>query len=340
MTPARKIAQATPPVSDRGFRPFPFLANAHVQTLLGTLLVGRPLNAPAQGHRVDLPDGDALMYFDSRPPGWHEGDRIALIIHGLGGSHKSRHVQRIASMLLPLGFRVIRMDMRGCGEGLKTARRCYHGGCSADVRAVAAALARESPRSPLTLIGLSLGGNIVLKLAGERRRHPVANLERVAALAPPIDIEKCAAMLSRPACRFYERHFLKDLIAEAHARRTYFPDLPPVNFPRRMTIRLFDDLYTAPAWGFADALDYYRQSASFPVIGSIETPTFILTARDDPFIAIEPFENLTLPSHVRLEIQNHGGHLGFLGSDGAGGYRWAERRIVQWAAGELNSDSV
>ncbi|HEV3238742.1 MAG TPA: alpha/beta fold hydrolase [Gemmataceae bacterium] len=312
------------------FCPLPLLSNGHLQTLLGTLFTGPALADPAEECRVRLPDGDQIVFHQNTAPSWQPGDRIALLVHGLGGSHRSRHIQRMARLLLTRGWRVIRMDLRGCGNGLPLARYCYHGGCSDDVRAVAAEIARMYPTSPLTAIGVSLGGNIVLKMAGEVHEHPLPNLERVTALAPPIDLTSCAAMLARPQCRLYERHFLKDLIAEAVARQQVFPDLPPLRFPRTMTIRLFDELYTAPRRGFADASDYYRRSSSMPLLERIQVPTLILAARDDPFIAVEPFEALSLPASVRVRIQNHGGHLGFLGRDGAGGYRWAEQRIVDW----------
>jgi predicted alpha/beta-fold hydrolase len=315
------------------FSPLPLLGNAHVQTLLGSLLPGPGLAHPTQEHQVDLPDGDRLMLHDSVPDSWKPGDRITLLVHGLGGSHRSRHIQRLARELLPAGLRVVRVDLRGCGRGLPLARRCYHGGCSDDVRAALATIQSWSPTSPVILVGVSLGGNIVLKLAGEAGKHPMPNLEGVAALAPPIDLVRCCALLAKPSCRLYERYFLRDLIREVRLRRDHFPDLPPLTFPRRMTIRLFDELYTAPLWGFADALDYYRRASALPLLSSIEVPTLILTARDDPFIAVEPFEEVTLPYHVQIRILNHGGHLGFLGRDGAGGFRWAERRLVEWVTG-------
>jgi predicted alpha/beta-fold hydrolase len=106
--------------------------------------------------------------------------------------------------------------------------------------------------------------------------------------------------------------------------------MPAIRFPRRLTLRLFDEIYTAPGWDFADALDYYRKTSSLPLISGIDVPTFILTARDDPFIAAEPFESLKGVAPVEVHITERGGHLGFLGWDGAGGVRWAERRVVEW----------
>src|SRR5262249_52039609 len=149
------------------FRPLPLLRNPHVQTLLGHFLRGRTFDHPTRRHVLWLPDGDALVLHDSVPEGWSEGGRIAVLVHGLGGSHESAHVQRLAGLLLPHGLRVVRMNLRGCGDGLPLARGCYHGGRSEDVRAVLAEVRSWAPSSPITLIGLSLGGNIVLKLAGE-----------------------------------------------------------------------------------------------------------------------------------------------------------------------------
>jgi predicted alpha/beta-fold hydrolase len=235
-------------------------------------------------------------------------------------------------LLLPHGLRVVRMDLRGTGRGLPLARRAYHGGCSDDLRAAAAAIQSWSPTSPLTLIGVSLGGNIVLKLAGETDDHPVPSLERVVALAPPIDLPLCCERLAEPRCRLYEKHFLRDLIQQARRRQRYFPELPPLRFPRQMTIRLFDELYTAPRCGFANALDYYRRASALPLLPRITVPALMITARDDPFIAVEPFENLRLPDYIQVRILHCGGHLGFVGPDGAGGIRWAERRVVDWVA--------
>jgi predicted alpha/beta-fold hydrolase len=182
----------------------------------------------------------------------------------------------------------------------------------------------------VTLVGFSLGANVVLKLAGEAAALPVLGMDRVAALAPPVDLERCAGLLALPRNRVYELYFLRGLMRQVRQRQRLFPEEAAVRFPRRMTMRLFDDLYTAPRCGFDDALHYYRTAGCLPVLGRINVPTFILTARDDPFIAAEPLENFLAPSHMRIAIAGRGGHLGFLGWSGAGGVRWAEQRIVDW----------
>jgi predicted alpha/beta-fold hydrolase len=314
------------------FRPLPLMGNPHVQTLLAHVIRGPDL-AATQVHRIELADGDHLVLHDTIPGSWRPGQRIALLIHGLGGSHRSGCVQRQALPLLRRGWRVVRLDLRGCGQGLPLARRPYHAGCSDDLRAAAAAMHRGSPGSPLVLIGFSLGGNIVLKLAGEAKTLPVPGLECVVAVSPPIDLERCAGMIAQPRNRFYELHFLRELVRLARRRQYLFPDLPSVRFPRRMSLRIYDELYIAPRCGFADALEYYRRSASLPFIAHITLPTLILTARDDPFVAVEPFETLNRPAPVEVRLLDQGGHLGFLGWDGAGGIRWAEQRIADWLGG-------
>ena len=311
----------------REFRPFPLLPNGHLQTLAGFLWKGRPFWHLTRRFILRLPDGDALVLHDSTPPGWSNGDPVALLIHGMGGDSRSGYVQRVGASLYRAGVRVVRIDLRGTGAGFGLAKGFYHGGRTEDLRSALGELHRWAPGSPLWVIGFSLGGNLALKLAGEAATEPVARLARIAVVAPPIDIPRCSELISQPRNRVYDRFFANQLVRLARIRQRYYPDPPLPDFPPNLTLRQFDDLFTAPRCGFVDALDYYRRSSSFPHIPHIEVPTLIMTARDDPFVAVEPFEELSAPAHVRVEIHRRGGHLGFLGP---GGERWAERRIVNW----------
>jgi predicted alpha/beta-fold hydrolase len=182
----------------------------------------------------------------------------------------------------------------------------------------------------LQLVGYSLGGNIVLKLAGEAADKPVPNLHGVATVNPPIDLERCASLLSLPRNRPYELYFMRSLLGQIRERQRLFPDLETVRFPRYMTMRIFDDLHTARVGGFVDATDYYRKAGALPLIPGIPVPSLLLTARDDPFVAVEPFEVLKAPAHIEVEIADRGGHLGFLGWERGRFIRWAEHRIVAW----------
>jgi uncharacterized protein len=312
------------------FRPLPLLGNPHLQTLIGAYLPGPTFDHPAREQVLWLPDGDGLLMYDSVPATWQPGQKMALLIHGLTGSHRSFAVLRTARQLLEHGVRVVRIDQRSAGRGIPLARKTYHGGRSDDVRAVVQEMHGWAPQSPITVIGFSLGGALALKTAGEAADNPLPALDRVAALGPPIDLVRCSVLMELPRNRPYAKHFVDNLLAEARLRHRCFPDLPPLRLPRRVTFRIFDDLYTAPTCGFADALDYYTRASALPVVPKIKVPTLILTARDDPFIAVEPIESLPRSEFITVQILNHGGHLGFLGWDGNGGIRWAERRVIDW----------
>jgi predicted alpha/beta-fold hydrolase len=316
------------------FRPFPLLGNPHVQTVLGNLLSGAKLTFPSVAETVPLADGDRVVIHDSTPPDWHPGGPVVVLVHGLGGCHTSGYMVRISQRLAMRGIRVCRMDMRGCGAGEALARRLYSAACSDDVRDVLEYLHARFPHSPMALAGFSLGGGIVAKLAGEAGERPVAGLCAVASVGAPLDLERCSGMIARQ--RFYDQFYVRHLTEQVHRLQSRNPHVPRVEFPRRITLRQFDDLYTAPGWGFADSTEYYRKASSLPWVPKARVPTFLLTARDDPFIAVEPFEQIPPAPHLEVHISAHGGHLGFLGADGEGGSRWAERRVVDWLIAKLN----
>lgn len=312
------------------FRPLRLLGNAHLQTVLGTFWPG-PVPPLASRQLVfTLPDGDRLLILESAPPQWRAGQWTAILVHGLGGSYASGGMCRLAAGLVANGVRVLRVNLRGAGGSWQLARQMYCAGCSADVRAVADYLARDAPGSPLVLIGFSLGGNIVLKLAGEAVTQPLPGLAGVAAMSAPIDLTRCSELLAQPANRIYERFYLRKLVYQAEQHQAHFRDLPKITFPKNLTLRQFDDVHTAARWGFASAEEYYRLSSALPLLPDVKVPVFLLTARDDPFIATGPYETLPTRAGQQIEIVDRGGHLGFLGDDGAGGIRWAERRLLDW----------
>jgi hypothetical protein len=317
------------------FQPLPLLGNPHVQTIVASLLSGPRLRAPSVRVPIRLEDDDELLAHDSTPNDWRPGDPIAVLVHGLGGSHQSGYMHRMARRLLPQGVRTVRLDLRGCGEGMALAKRPYHGGCSADVRAAIAAVSKWCPASPVALLGFSLGGNIALKLAGELAVEAPSILRCVAAVSPPIDMVRCADLLAAPRNRFYEHHYVRDLTRQVRQRQVMRADEPRVVFPRPMTMRLFDDLYTAPRWSFDGAIDYYRKASSVGLIPRITIPTLILTAKDDPFVDSESFAQLQVPDHIEVQVLSRGGHLGFLGRNATGGIRWAEQRVASWVLNQL-----
>lgn len=157
------------------FRPAPWLSNPHVQTVAAYLSRHRAPAIKAEQHLVELPDGDRIAIHDSQPPNWITGDRIAILVHGLCGSSESPYMRRTAAKLLRSGVRVVRVDMRGWGASQFISRGHAHAGSSADLSCVVAAVQKLSPISKITLVGFSLGGNMVLHLAGQWGRGVVAS---------------------------------------------------------------------------------------------------------------------------------------------------------------------
>ncbi|MGE3541596.1 MAG: YheT family hydrolase [Candidatus Tectimicrobiota bacterium] len=315
-------------------RPLPWLRNPHVQTILAAKmsLAREPVSST---WLVPLPDGDTIALEMSTPPGWQDTQQTVLLLHGLCGCHRSPYMQRLARKLLQCGIRAIRMNLRGCGSGKGLARYPYHSGRSADVLAVLEALQRVTPGALTTLVGFSLGGNIVLKLAGELADSAARYLRQVIAICPPVDLHACARLLAQPVNRIYNHYFTRLLCADVAYRQERFPDLTPVRLPSRLTLYEFDECYTAPQCGFRDALDYYQQCSAAPLVARITVPCAVLFASDDPMIAADALDAYTLPANVRLTRTRYGGHLGFLGLPGsATGYRALDTQILAWITGQ------
>jgi len=310
------------------------LRNGHTQTLMAHLLAGPAPFVPTRRHRVDLGDGDALLMHDSAPVGWKPGDPTAMLVHGLTGSHKSPMIARIAGKLYRQGFRVGRIDLRGAGAGFHLARRMYHVGRSDDLLKACRSLADLSSESPLLLIGLSLGANIVLKLLAEPES---ASLPLLAAwvACPPVDPARCVAKLQTRTGRLYDRQFVKALVTEYEARRELFPELPDLFLKPSMTLRDFDEACTAQANGYRNADHYYEANTTTHMIPSITTPVTVVACDDDPVVDITPLrelrQRLPMDHAVKLVIHRHGGHLGLMDLNLGGLRSRIDDAVIRWA---------
>ena len=237
----------------------------------------------------------------------------------------------MARKLFKRGSRAVRMNLRGCGSGAGLARQVYHSGRSEDLLAVLTGLRAETPDSPTSVLGFSLGGNLALKLAAEHGPAAREFLHRVVAACPPMDLLECSQRIGRPANSVYERHFTRLLLRAVSNLHAQYPELPPASLPRRISIFEFDDLYTAPRCGFRDALDYYARCSSAPLIPQIAVPCRILLAEDDPFVDPTSLDGTRLPENIEMARTRHGGHLGFLGTPGSPrGYRWMDSFLLRW----------
>jgi predicted alpha/beta-fold hydrolase len=312
-----------------------------LQTVVGCYLPWRRLPYRASQHRVLLADGDTIVLHDDCPPAWQHGDPAALLVHGLGGCHQSGYMERGAGKLNRLGYRVFRMDLRGYGAGLTLARHPIHAGRSEDAAASLAFVNQLCPDSPVHVVGFSMGANIVLKMAGEFGSLAPDKLASVMAVAPPIDLIECSRNVQLPKNRLYDRSFVYGLLRHVRRKLKAVPDaLSRELRPRPRRLLDFDNHFTAPLSGFADAHDYYTRASSGPLLPHIAVPTLIVTAANDPIIPVGPFERASYSPTTRLVVTPCGGHLGFISRGGSDpDRRWLDWRVIEWIASHSKSPS-
>jgi uncharacterized protein len=327
--------QTKNPLMPEGFMPRRWLRGGHAQTLAGNFLPRTNRLAPPEERLFSLEDG-AQVRCHCHWQGQRESATTLVIVHGLEGSSASQYVIGTANKAFAAGMNVVRMNMRNCGGTEKLCQTLYHSGMSADVGAVAKALIPEDRLSRIALAGFSMGGNLVLKLAGEWGRDNTAprQLIAVAGISPAMDLAASAEALHWPQNRVYEWKFLWGLQRRMTRKAALFPDrfAKPPRFWR--SLRDFDEHVTAPYSGFTGADDYYARASSAQVVGHIRVPALVIHSSDDPFIKLtaETRAKLLANPHITYFETSHGGHCAFLADPNGYDGRWAERQIVEFVA--------
>jgi len=329
----------------RPFTPRRWLRGGHVQTL-ASFLIARRIRVPAPEERlIEVEPGVKVLCHCH----WQADRARALtiiIVHGLEGSSESQYMLGITEKALAAGMNVIRYNQRNCGGTDALAPVLYHSGLSNDVAAVAREVVARDGVSRLALVGFSMGGNIVLKLAGEWGAQGPLQFQAVAACCPAIDLATSADTLHEPANRIYETYFLWALRRRMLQKARLFPDHFDVSRLRGIrSLREFDDKVTAYYCGFTGGADYYDRASAAHVIDRIAVPALVLHAANDPFIRITAETRRKISSNPNITFieTTDGGHCAFIGrrlrtSAGVGtdgddcyddGY-WAENEIVNF----------
>jgi hypothetical protein len=318
------------------FVPHPGLKNGHLMTIFAW---GRPRRfarlPPAEDRYFDTePDTRVLAHC------YWQKDRarhpLLVALHGLEGSSSAHYMRGIAEKAFARGFSVILLNQRNCGGTEALSAGLYHSGLTADATHVIGEVARTDGIEHIVVAGYSLGGNLALKLAGDCGDAAPPQLRAVCAVSPIIEIERCVDALERRSNIVYQLNFVRGLRARMKRKSLTHPGRFDLSRLREVwTVRKFDDMFTAPHFGFDGASDYYYRASAMRVIDRIRVPALIITAADDPFVPSEPFRDPKIASNpnITLKITEHGGHCGFVAqaSNGSDGY-WAEEQVVEFAA--------
>ena len=264
------------------------------------------------------------------------GDHPTIVAwHGIEGSTSSNYMQATAEKGFRAGFNVIRVNFRNCGGTEHLTSTIYHGGLSADLGAVVKELIDRDKISRMLLVGYSLGGNLVLKLAGEYGDNPPAEVLAICAVSPSVDLSTSADLIIKRSNWIYHQDFVRRLKKRIRTNHKLYPEVYDITgLDAVRTLREFDDQFTAQAHGFANADDYYFRSSALRVMAQIRIPALIIHAEDDPFIPFAPLRDPAVANnpYILLVGPKQGGHVAFISADRNGDYDrfWAENRVIEF----------
>lgn len=314
------------------YSPAWWIPGGHLQTLWGKLF-RRQAAAPTVLERWDTPDEDFVELHRLQSA---KGAPRVILLHGLEGTIRSHYAQGLLNEAARRGWGADLLIFRSCGSEPNLTRRFYHSGETTDAAFVLERISREHPTSPLAIAGVSLGGNVLLKLLGERGTDVPPQLKAAAAVSVPFDLLRSSRRIDRGFSRFYQKFFLSSLRRKAQEKAERFPDLAPADrISRLRTLEDFDDLITGPLHGFLDARDYYRKSSSLPWLERIRINTLLLSAVDDPMLPPEVLDEVRDVARrnprLHLEFVEKGGHAGFI----AGSWPWRPFYYAEYRVGEF-----
>lgn len=332
------------------FTPRRLLRNGHVQTLAGNFLPRKlslpepePLVVEVEGPVAGYGPSSVLCHCHWQSTEVRRERLTVIIVHGLEGSSRSQYVLGNTARALAAGFNVVRMNMRSCGGTDELAPTIYHSGRSEDVAAVVTRIIEIKQIELIALIGYSMGGNLVLKYAGEVADDPPSQLKAVAGISPLMDLAVSSAALHQPQNRIYEWHFLRSMLARVRRKAALFPAIYSTDsLDKIRSMRLFDEHIVARYGGFVGADDYYYSVASSQYARRFRVPTLILQSLDDPFIRMLPGTRSALIENPRVTYveTERGGHCAFLAPAKSDDGRWAEATLLEYLRTHTNGSRL
>lgn len=313
--------------ANRAYHAPAWLPGGHAQTLWPLLIKPGPIKLRRE--RWATPDGDFIDvdHLDGPPDA-----PLLVLFHGLEGSAQSHYALSTAHACKKAGWRLALPHFRGCSGEMNRRPRAYHSGDSAEIDWILRRLQAANQGRPLHAAGVSLGGNALLKWAGERGSAAAEQVTGVVAMCAPLDLAACGHHLAHGFNRVYTQHFLKTLKAISTARLDQFPGLfDEAKMRQAINLYQFDDAVTAPIHGFAGADDYWQRASAKPWLKSIAVPTLAVNPKNDPFLPAShlPTAAEVSPS-VRLEQPASGGHVGFVSGRFPGNLDWLPQRLLHF----------
>lgn len=286
--------------------------------------------------RFDTPDGDFVdVDWQRRRP----DAPVLLVLHGLEGTARSRYIGGLFELAAARGWRAGVLYFRSCSGELNRLPRFYHSGDTADLDHVVRVLTDREPGLRVGAVGISIGGNVLLKWLGEQGDDAPASIAGAVAISVPFDLAACARVMDRGLRKvLYTASFMRSFHQKTRAKARAYPGFVDVGAALcARTFAAYDRAVTAPLHGFADELDYYRRASSGPYLTSIRRPTLLLNALDDPFVPASCLPDpRTLPPALCAEFVPSGGHVGFVVGSPWRATSWAERRAVDFLAATLD----
>ena len=268
--------------------------------------------------------GVRVLIQTQRPAG--TPNAAIVLVHGLEGSGEAGYVRTMSHAVLEAGFIVHRFHMRTCGGTERLCETLYHAGLTSDLLA----FLKDIQGQAVFLLGFSLGGNVVLKLAGELGDEARALISGVCSISTPIDLAACARRIGQLDNRLYERRFVKRMRKRVFATGRYTRQQLEAG-----SLYAFDDHVTAPSFGFRGADHYYGTQSAIGFLDRIRVPALLIQAKDDTFIPFESYDHPAFQNNPYLELiaTEHGGHLGFLSRESP--RFWVDATVMDWIAGQL-----
>src|SRR6266496_2079748 len=329
------LASAAEIFARKSFKAHRFFVGGHAQTLAAYAWPRRyRFHAPEDQQRIFEIEANVKVLAHCRWQPDAAKHSTIVLWHGIEGSTASVYMIAMAHKAFRAGFNVVRVNFRNCGGTEHLTPTLYHGGMSDDLRAVMKELIEKDGLKRIFPIGFSLGGNLVLKLAGEYGANPPKEVVAVCAVSPSVDLKASTDLILNGSNWIYQQDFVRRLKKRIKAKHKLFPqlyDLRRLSLVR--TIRDFDEQFTAAAHGFANADDYYYRSSSLRVIQQIRVPTLIVHAKDDPFIPFTPLRDPAFAAnpYILLLQTERGGHVAFISAKKQGEDRfWAENRALEF----------